>query len=429
MQATFPPTQDGDAILNYQTYLFFDGRTEYIQGYDTPQHTYPLGSLVFGLLDMELASYLEQATVLLDRFQDADFPAGRTMAQSLAEPETCAYHQAASFYHGLAEAVRATSPGLFDLLEGYCSATFRRFKRELDRVTGQLSQANQGQASGSRLSTNELFQRAIHTGNLALTSDLLEGYCRSFPDYTEQMQAFIQWDTPDASLCDTALLFLESFADLLRQLTQAEEDFRSLIAATLVSENGRPWTEQGQRPAELLVALADQDDPVFLKYQELEDTVHIQTLYKLPTGNKKSGISAATFYASDTLPALLFLEFVQMCSQNLPVAVCESCHRLFVPFSSRAKYCERVLDPETGATCKDIAAKLAYAEELKADKAKELYNKMRNRYQMRCARAPGNQKMRDAYNAWRKQAQMALSKYQLGEIGWEEFKEIAQGKL
>ncbi len=44
-----------------------------------------------------------------------------------------------------------------------------------------------------------------------------------------------------------------------------------------------------------------------------------------------------------------------MCSQNLPVAVCESCHRLFIPFSSRAKYCERVLGPETGATCKNIA--------------------------------------------------------------------------
>ena len=110
-----------------------------------------------------------------------------------------------------------------------------------------------------------------------------------------------------------------------------------------------------------------------------------------------------------------------MCAQDLPVAVCESCHRLFVPFSSRAKYCERVLDPETGAPCKDITAKLAYAEELKANKAKELYNKMRNRYQMRCSRAPGNQKMRDDYNAWRKQAQMALSKYQLGDISWVDF--------
>ena len=48
---------------------------------------------------------------------------------------------------------------------------------------------------------------------------------------------------------------------------------------------------------------------------------------------------------------------------------------------------------------------------------------------MRCSRAPGTQKMRDAYTAWRMQSQMALSKYQLEEIDWEEFKGIAQGKL
>lgn len=41
--------------MNYQTYLFFEDRTEYIQGYDTPQHTYPLGSLVFGVLDLDVA--------------------------------------------------------------------------------------------------------------------------------------------------------------------------------------------------------------------------------------------------------------------------------------------------------------------------------------------------------------------------------------
>ena len=161
----------------------------------------------------------------------------------------------------------------------------------------------------------------------------------------------------------------------------------------------------------------------------MEDDIHIQTRRKFLTDNKKVGISIATFYASDTPRALLFLESVQMCAQGLPFAVCESCHRLFVPFSSRAKYCERVLDPETGATCKDIAAKLAYAEELKSNKAKELYNKMRNRYQMRCSRAPGNQKIRDDYNAWRKQVQMALSKYQLEEIDWEEFEKIIRDNL
>ena len=40
-----------------------------------------------------------------------------------------------------------------------------------------------------------------------------------------------------------------------------------------------------------------------------------------------------------------------------------------------------------------------------------------------------NQKMRDDYNTWRKQAQMALSKYQLGEISWEEFEEVICNNL
>lgn len=262
-----------------------------------------------------------------------------------------------------------------------------------------------------------------------MTSDIMEGFCRNFPEYTDQMKIFIQRDTGDASLCRTALSVLESFVALLQKLVDGKTDLHQLIEATLVDEDGRPRTEHGQRPSELLVELAENGDSTYQKYHKLEDNIHIQTRYKRPTDNKKGGISAATFYASDTLPALLFLEFVQMCAQDLPVALCESCHRLFVPFSSRAKYCERVLDPETGATCKDIAAKMAYAEELKANKAKELYNKMRNRYQMRCSRAPGNQKMREDYNAWRKQAQIALSKYQLGEIGWEEFEKVIRSGL
>lgn len=402
--------------MNYQTYLFFEGRTEYIQGYDTPQHTYPLGSLVFGVLDLDAAPYLERGRALLERFRGVKFPEDQTMQQSLAAPDTCVYYQVASFYHDFAAAVQQVSPALFDLVEGYALANFRRNERELKATQHCLWQFIQTGKNDSSYTFDELRTRMSHFGELAITSDIMEGFCRNFPEYTDQMKVFIQRDTGDASLCRTALSVLESFVTLLQQLVDGKTDLRQLIEATLVDEDGRPRTEHDQRPSELLVELAENGDSTYQKYHELEDDIHIQTRYKRPTDNKKGGISAATFYASDTLPALLFLEFVQMCAQDLPVAVCESCHRLFIPFSSRAKYCERVLDPETGATCKDIAAKLAYAEELKANKAKELYNKMRNRYQMRCSRAPDNQKMRDDYNAWRKQAQMALSKYQLGGV-------------
>ena len=50
--------------MNYQTYLFFEGRTEYIQRYDTPQHTYPLGSLMFGVLDLDAEGSIVGGVIL-----------------------------------------------------------------------------------------------------------------------------------------------------------------------------------------------------------------------------------------------------------------------------------------------------------------------------------------------------------------------------
>ena len=38
---------------------------------------------------------------------------------------------------------------------------------------------------------------------------------------------------------------------------------------------------------------------------------------------------------------------------------------------------------------------------LKADKMRPLYQQLRNKYQMHCAYAQGNAKMREAYNKWR----------------------------
>lgn len=151
--------------------------------------------------------------------------------------------------------------------------------------------------------------------------------------------------------------------------------------------------------------------------------IHIRTQRYIPEGSKKGGIFVATFYASDNLPALVFLEFEQMCSQNLKVARCANCGRLFVPFPSKARYCEHVADPQTGGTCKEIAAKQRYAEEVWSDKAKLLYNQLRNKYQMRGSRAPENKKMREKYDQWRKAAQRALVKYQVGEIDFKRFRE------
>lgn len=66
---------------------------------------------------------------------------------------------------------------------------------------------------------------------------------------------------------------------------------------------------------------------------------------------KKGSLSAALVFAGDNLSAMVFLEFQGMCSQELPLAVYAYCRRLFVPFSGKARYCQRVAEPATGQTC------------------------------------------------------------------------------
>lgn len=60
------------------------------------------------------------------------------MQQSLAAPDTCVYYHVASFYHDFSTAVRQVSPALFDLVEGYTLANFRRNERELKATQHSL---------------------------------------------------------------------------------------------------------------------------------------------------------------------------------------------------------------------------------------------------------------------------------------------------
>ena len=147
------------------TYFYI--RTEYIQGYDTPQYTYPLGSLVFGVLDLDAAPYLERGRTLLERYRGVNFPKDQTMQQSLASPDTCVYYQVASFYHDFAAAVRQVSPALFDLLESYTLVNFRRNERELKATQHSLLQFIQTEKNDSLYKFDELRARMSHFGELA----------------------------------------------------------------------------------------------------------------------------------------------------------------------------------------------------------------------------------------------------------------------
>ena len=74
-----------------KTYVYFNGKTEYIGTGGEEQTAYPLGSLVFGTLDVDWEPYLEQARALRRAYTGVDFGETCTMPQRLSEPETCVY--------------------------------------------------------------------------------------------------------------------------------------------------------------------------------------------------------------------------------------------------------------------------------------------------------------------------------------------------
>ena len=64
----------------------------------------------------------------------------------------------------------------------------------------------------------------------------------------------------------------------------------------------------------------------------------------------------ARIEGSDDLGATLLTELLEMVEQGIELKKCEYCHRYFIPFSSKALYCDRSVG-DTGKSCKELAVK------------------------------------------------------------------------
>ncbi len=137
-----------------------------------------------------------------------------------------------------------------------------------------------------------------------------------------------------------------------------------------------------------------------------------------------SDLSAYTFYCSDDIRALVFLEFEYMCTAGCVIRKCGYCGRYFLPFSSVALYCDRPVD-DVGRTCKDIAAKEKYNRKVNSDAAKKLYTRLNNAYQMRCSRAPSVYRVEDRF-AWQDRAKQLLKEVEVGDLSYEDFEAAIQ---
>ena len=129
-------------------------------------------------------------------------------------------------------------------------------------------------------------------------------------------------------------------------------------------------------------------------------------------------IDSRLFFISDSLQPIYLTEVQQMAEQGVIVRKCENCGKLFLPYSGKAIYCDRIV-PGTDKTCKEYAAKEKYQKKVATNEALTLYRRRSKTYSMRVLRSD-SRAMCDDYQQWKIKSETALSRYYDGEISWDQ---------
>ena len=401
----------------YRMYLSFCERTEYLTKYNgrkEVQTAYPLGSLTFGTMETDWSGYLDKALKLREKCIQLRKLPPRTTRQSLDDPENCTYILVAGLLHELVETTQKYSPALAALLEDHDLAPWRYYRAQTIPIEKRIWTA----VRNAERPMDEDRAAQLHATEMMIVAEMMEDYCLRYPELSPAFTNHM--DTVDKKMVTVAEQLLAKLIENLQGMERLKKDLDIMLPLTLYTQDGRPAVHPGQRLLQLQQSAAAEYCRCAAKIEQL----HTKMIgYNVPENNKikKGGLSAALAYAGDDLPAMVFLEFQEMCSQELPVAVCAYCGKLFVPFSGNAKYCQRIADPATGQTCQEIGPKLKYNSKVEENPARILYNKERNKRHMRCVRASENKKMQQDYEVWCDMAQKLLIRYELGEVSFEEY--------
>ena len=301
----------------YRDFLSFQERTEYLTKQDDRKETqsvYPLGSLTFGSMEIDWEKHLNKALSLQEKCKELSPLPKHTVRQGLDQPKSCVYVLVAEFFHSLLEATRQNSPALAELLEDHALALWRYYKTQAIPAEKRIMEAVE---KGER-PDDEDRRLQWHATEMMLVSELMEDYCRCYPEPSPGFSNHM--DTEDTDLVLAAEQLLSQTITSLEDLCQLKKDLAVLLPLTLYTEDGRPAPHPGER----LLLLQPEGTRAFLRCASKIEYLHTKLIgYHVPaTGKiKKGSLSAALAFAGDNLSAMVFLEFQEMCIQELPVAV------------------------------------------------------------------------------------------------------------
>ena len=231
-----------------------------------------------------------------------------------------------------------------------------------------------------------------------------------------------------------SLFFEENLADTLdgrlKDFEKLQKELSSFVDAVLLADRSRLNTKQR------LALYMSRDFQIATKIAGLNQKMYVERKMYVNERNYDPVLIAdritepprsvrfARIEGSDDLAATLLTELLEMVEQGIELKKCEYCHRYFIPFSSKALYCDRSVG-DTGKSCKELAVKEKHEKKIAADNGLKLIRQRIKTYDMRVRRTPAVY-TDAAFQAWKTQAEDARNRYVNGELTYEELAALTQ---
>ena len=379
--------------------------------------SYPLGQLVFSVLDINWAMCLHTAVLLRQRINTMPLDIERTLNEGFNKPEVTVYCIVAEYYQSLINLFKKDYPCLFS----FFSAQSIVKTLAIYEIAFETAFKNTDRISDIR-----------RTGDMLMAADFTVKIFDVFPEKPDWLEGY--GDISDSQVVAVTLQFVDHLLESLQVLDMFQKKLINMIDFALDVDGQYGEIKPAQR---LYLMQATEFEPYkecLSLYEKLRlkrrllnnsapllkpgDNITKDALKTL----QDSSLATATFYCSDDICALVFLELEHICTVNGIVRHCGHCGRYFLSFTKNARYCERITDWEQGRTCKDVAAMAKYLDAIRGDEARKLYRRLANTYQMRCSRAPACYP-RASYEDWLDEAKGYVEAYGRGEIDFQQLEE------
>ena len=231
-----------------------------------------------------------------------------------------------------------------------------------------------------------------------------------------------------------SLFFEENLADTLDERLEGfeklQKELSSFVDAVLLADRSGLNTKQRlalymSRDFQIATKIAGLNQKMYVERKMyVNERNYDPVLIADRISEPPRSVRFARIEGSDDLGATLLTELLEMVEQGIELKNCEYCHRYFIPFSSKALYCDRSVG-DTGKNCKELAVKKKHEKKIAADNGLKLIRQRIKTYDMRVRRTPAVY-TDAAFQAWKTQAEDARNRYVNGDLTYEELDALTQ---